>query len=86
MAGELAKAPRPQAVQADIDPLDARAAQLAGHALQLGAIGGQGELVQARQLSQALHQAEHVGAYQWFAAGEADLADAQLRERPGHLV
>ena len=48
-SGELAKAPGAQAVEADVQAQNARRAQRRGEALELRAVGGDGEFIQPGQ-------------------------------------
>lgn len=85
VAGQLPEAAGLQAVQADVDALDAVVAQLPRHPLQLGTIGSEHQLVQRRQLAETLHQGQNVRAYQRFAAGQANFAHPQFGESLRYL-
>ncbi len=54
--------------------------QVPGIAVQLGAVGGDGQVAEPVQLSQSLEQPQDVASHQGLAAGDAYLRHAQLAE------
>src|SRR5207253_685877 len=69
-----------QAVEAHRDALEARRLELARVARQQHAVGGEGDVLDARNGRQVADQVGKAGAQQRLAAGEAELAHAELHE------
>ena len=78
---------RAEAVQADVQPVQARGPQGSGKLREQGPVGGHGQLLQTGGLQgrQPLHEAHDPPADQGLAAGEPDLPDPQRHEGGGQL-
>ena len=75
-----------KAVEADGDAVEPGLAQRAGVARQEVAVGGEGRVFDAFDPGEQADQGGHVGAQEGFAAGEAQLAYAQVDEEPGETL
>jgi hypothetical protein len=71
-------------IEAHVDALEPRPGQRPGQAGELGAVGGEGEVVEARQRGDQLHQPRQVLAQERLAPRDADLADARLDGEAGN--
>ena len=69
-----------EGIEADIDAGDAGVFQLARIFRQLGGIGGQRQVAQAFDRTEVAKQLHDILPYQRFAAGDANLVDAELDE------
>src|SRR5690606_10955312 len=81
--GDAPEAPGVEGVEADIDARNARGPEIPREHRQPGAVGGEYEFAHAGQGPHVPEQDEDVAAHQRLAPGDADLADAELREGPG---
>ena len=82
-AGHLAKLLRVERIERDVDALDAAIDELMRKAGELGAVGGQGDLVEracGKMPGKPVEQRHHIAPDQRFAAGDADLSRAQANE------
>src|SRR5690606_27594133 len=84
--GELGKTFRLERIEADIQPPDAGFAQRSSHAVQLRAVGGDGQVFQLFARAQTRQQARQPLAHQGFATGHADASDAQANEGVGYGI
>ena len=88
-AGDRGEAVAVQRVQRDVDPPHAGAREVAREPLELAAVGGERELVQrtrADMAAQLLDQPHHVAPDQGLAAGQPQLAHAELDEGRAQAV
>ena len=72
-----------EGVERDVDALHAAVGELAGEAAELAAVGGQRQLVEGARPEVARHGAEEghdALAHQRLAAGDPELADAEIDE------
>ncbi|GAA3239725.1 hypothetical protein GCM10020256_61080 [Streptomyces thermocoprophilus] len=69
-----------QGVEGDVDPVEAGCLQGGGGALEADAVGGEGHLRAGGESRDALDDADEAGPQEGFAAGEADLGDAECAD------
>ena len=82
-AGDRLEARGIQGVERDVDAPHAVLVQLGGEALELAAVGGDGQLVErarAQMAAERSEQAHDVAPDQGLAAGQPDLAHAEVDE------
>src|SRR5690606_9183772 len=79
-AGEAAEALRLQAVQADVDPLNASVFDCLGVFRQASAVGGQAQFFEAGHLAKVLKEVDGAAPYQGLATGNPQLGDAEVHE------
>ena len=84
--GHGGKSVRPQGVHADIQPVHARFPQRGGQFRQQGTVGGEAQLLKARDGPQHAAQFHDAPAHQRLPAGEADLLHAAAYRRTGDLL
>ena len=74
--GDLRHAAAVKRIQAHVEPRHAGTPQVAGKLGQPGAVGGQGQIADARHRGQAGGELRQIAAQQRFAAGQPDALDA----------
>nr|GFA06062.1 hypothetical protein [Tanacetum cinerariifolium] len=85
-AGQFLETRRVEAVQADVQALEAGFEQWHCQLVELRAVGGHAQFAQAGQGSDAAAQSDDTGTHQRLTAGEANLFGAQRNEALSHLM
>ena len=76
-ARDFAELHRIQGVKRDVDPRKPRCLQIADHAGQKNPVGGHGDVLDALDAGDGVHQLNHALAHQRLATREANRADAE---------
>jgi len=85
MAGEVAEAVGVDAVEADVEAVDAGVFEALGVLAQVGGVGGHAQFVEAGQCAELFHEGDDAAPNEGFAAGDADFVDAEFGEALAEL-